>query len=425
VRLELILETQPRRLSMKIISPQILKVNHLAKKQTILNFFNTKYKINKPLIETIDGNYVNEYKTGILENPNLISSITVNPYQYKNCFVVDCDHDDVEGWRTSGIVPTPTMTIKNKHNGRHHHVWWLKKPIPFYNKNLEKIASEKSMNFFKNIELGLRQELDGDPNYKGTSTKNFLNDELFDVLLWEEDMPLYEMGDFRDVAFHGVPVKFQKRSSAKLNDEKIGEGRNSRVFEQARWPAYTVANQFDNYEEFEAAVQDIVFGFGSLEVEPLSVMELRGISKSIVKYIWEKHGNYFLNPNRRSRSVKTEEQKKENRVRGQAGRRRKEMEEAIKKWALRQKKRRFYTILGFLNFRRDVVICGKKGFYQITYENNLHLSRTSLSIPTQLISAGEEWGWEFDYLEIQEEDPPPWEVWQKVKEFPDWLNITH
>ena len=425
--LESILGTQPGRLSMKIISRNNKNVNvPSTKKQIILDFFNTKYKINEVPIKTIGGVYVNEYKKGILENPNLISSLTVNHNQYKNCFVVDCDHDEVEGWKTSGIVPVPTMTIKNKNNGRHHHIWWLKKPIPFYSRMRDLIASEKTINFFKNIELGLRQELDGDPNYTGTSTKNFLNDELFDVILWNGDMPLYEMSDFRDVAFHGVPVKFQKRSNAKHNEVKIGEGRNSRVFEQARWSAYAIANQFDNREDFESAVCDIVFGFGSLEVDPLGDKELRAISKSIVGYIWEKHYRYFLNPNRRSRSrVKSEGEKKENRVNGQLRRRRREMDAATKKWTQQRAKRRFYNILGFLNLRRNGVIYDNLGMLGITYENNLPLSRTLLFLSAQLVSARGEWERKFDYLETQEEDPPPWEIWQREKEFPDWLNFTY
>lgn len=79
--------------------------------------------------------------------------------------LIDCDHEDIDNY--PDILPRPLLTVANKHDGKHHHVFPLEVGV---------LTGEAALRGPKR-KLKLVQEavdwaLDGDPNYNRFLTKN-------------------------------------------------------------------------------------------------------------------------------------------------------------------------------------------------------------------------------------------------------------
>lgn len=300
------------------------------------DFFKENYKINQIQAQHINGTWTRVLQQDFFATPNLLKRIAINNSNFKNAFVVDCDHEDYFAWLGVPNLPQPTYSIKNKSNDKHHHVWLLKNSIPLVGKENRKIAQDSVLHYIKNIEDGLVAALSGDTDYRGIISKNPLNTELFEVVIWDNSMPLYSLNDLKEVAVKGINKKSVIRKN--INQEVASLGRNSRIFEFTRLSAYQIAHRhIGNAEGLFCAIEEIAIAYNVQEQEPLSTKEVHHIAKSITKYIFE--GKACISNRKKS----TEEEKKVNRISGQRKRRMREIE-------LIEKKCRFYTILELASY---------------------------------------------------------------------------
>lgn len=308
-----------------------------AKKQEILfSFFRENYKINQIQAQHISGAWTRASQKDIFETPHLLQRIAINNAHFKNAFIVDCDHEDYFAWLGIPNLPQPTYTIKNVDNDKHHHVWLLKNPIPLVGKNHQAIAKESTLHFINNIQEGLTTALHGDPDYRGIISKNPLNTELFEVILWDNTMPLYTLDALKEIAVKGFNKK--KLTHKSINEDFASRGRNSRIFELTRFSAYPLEYRYiGDPVGLLNAVEEIALAYNEQEDEPLPAKEIHHIAKSIAKYIRE---GKVRNS---TRKTLTPEEKKANRINGQRKRREREIESIEKSY-------RFYSLISLASY---------------------------------------------------------------------------
>lgn len=312
-------------------------IRSVAEKQDLfLAFFKDNYKIKQIQAQHIYGAWTRASQQDLFETPNLLKRIAINNSKFKNAFVVDCDHEDYFAWLGVSNLPQPTYTVINKKNGKHHHVWQLKNPIPLVGKNNQPIAKDSLLHYIKNIQDGLTIALDGDTDYRGIISKNPLNSELFEVVIWDNTIPFYSLADLKEIAVKGI--NRNKLTHKNINQEVASRGRNSRIFEFTRLSAYQIAHRYiGDAEGLFCAIEEIAIAYNEQEENPLSAKEVHNIVKSIAKYILE--GKVRISNRKKS----TDEEKKANRISGQRKRREQEIESI-------EKKCRFYTILALASY---------------------------------------------------------------------------
>jgi hypothetical protein len=305
------------------------------KQDLFIAFFKDHYRINQIQAQHVNGIWTRASQQDLFETPNLLKRIAINNRNFKNAFIVDCDHEDFFAWIGVPNLPQPTYTIKNKSNDKHHHVWQLKNPIPLIGKENREIVKVSVLNYIKNIQDGLVVALSGDTDYRGIISKNPLNTEMFDVIIWNNLMPLYTLNDLKDIAIKGV---MKKKTYQCINEEVASRGRNSRIFELTRLSAYPIARHYlGNTAGLFDAIEEIAIAYNEQEDAPLSEKEIRHIAKSIWKYILAgKLPTKF-------RKKLTDEEKKKNRIAGQQRRREREIKMIDKQW-------RFYTLLSLASY---------------------------------------------------------------------------
>jgi hypothetical protein len=301
------------------------------KQDLFFAIFKDNYKIKQIQAQHINGVWTRASQQDLFETPNLLKRIAINNSSFKNAFIVDCDHEDYFAWLGVPNLPQPTYTIKNKSNDKHHHVWLLENPIPLVGKENRQIAKDSSLYYIKNIQDGLNLALNGDSCYVGSISKNPLNTELFEVILWDNSMPFYSLADLKAVAVKGINKN--RLHHKNINEEVASRGRNSRIFELTRLSAYPIAHRYiGDTEGLLCAIEEIALAYNEQEQEPLPTKEVHHIAKSIAKYILEGKVRIV------NRKKSTEEEKKVNRISGQRKRRAREIE-------FIEKQCRFYTIL--------------------------------------------------------------------------------
>lgn len=306
------------------------------KQEIFFSFFKENYKMNQVQAQHISGAWTRASQNDIFETPHLLKLIAINNSHFKNAFIVDCDHEDYFAWLGIPNLPQPTYTIKNKDDDKHHHVWLLKNPIPLVGKHNQMIAKESLLDYIENIQDGLRIALGGDLDYRGIISKNPLNTDLFEVILWDDTMPLYTLDDLKEIAVKGFNKK--KLTHKSINEEVASRGRNSRIFELTRLSAYPIAHRYaGDPEGLLYAVEEIALAYNEQEDEPLPGKEVHHIAKSIAKYIRE---GKVRNS---TRKILTPDEKKANRINGQRKRREREMECIEKPY-------RFYTLLSLASY---------------------------------------------------------------------------
>jgi hypothetical protein len=306
------------------------------KQDLFFAFFRENYKINQIQAQHICGAWTRASQNDIFETPHLLQRIAINNSQFKNAFIIDCDHEDYFAWIGIPNLPRPTYTIKNRHNDKHHHVWLLKNPIPLVGKYHQPIAKDSLLQYIHNIQEGLTISLGGDPDYRGIISKNPFNTELFEIILWDNEIPVYTLSDLKEIAIKGINKK--KRTYKNINEEAASRGRNSRIFELTRLSAYPIAHRYiGDPNGLLYAIEEIALAYNEQEDEPLPGKEVYHIAKSIAKYILEGKVRIV------NRKKSTEEEKKVNRISGQRKRRAREVE-------LIEKQYRFYTILTLASY---------------------------------------------------------------------------
>lgn len=210
------------------------------KQDLFFAIFKENYKIKQIQAKHINSAWTCATQQDLFETPNLLKRIAINNSRFKNAFIVDCDHEDYFAWLGVPHLPQPTYTIKNKSNNKHHHVWLLEHPIPLVGKENRQIAKDSLLYYIKNIQDGLALALNGDSCYVGSISKNPLNTELFELILWDNSMPFYSLADLKAVAVKGINKN--RLHHKNINEGVASQGRNSRIFELTRLSAYPISH---------------------------------------------------------------------------------------------------------------------------------------------------------------------------------------
>ena len=215
---------------------------------------------------------------------------------YTRFVVVDCDHADVDRWRTCGL-PAPFLTIVNgeahpevARRGYHHHIWLLEAGVA-----LGPNAWAKPLAFLGLVRRALAITLDGDLTFAAAATGRTVKNPLhpsFDVVCWPEGKAttLSKLASHADVAL-ALEGGRRPRCAATAEDP---DSRNVQLFNTVRERAYAeVREHWDEYHGAAAkegrwrVLEDLVRGWldeHNTFAEPLPVYEIAALARSISKF---------------------------------------------------------------------------------------------------------------------------------------------
>lgn len=193
--------------------------------------------------------------------------------------VFDDDHSDAATrWETCR-VQAPNFVSINPDNGRGHLGYALRSPITANASN----GRAHPMEFVAAIERGMAKLLNSDQGYTRLIAKNAKNNRWRTT--WFAPYP-YELGELaKDLSQSDMrkPNRIEQIS---------GLGRNSSVFDELREIAYHTifAHKMEggNQSSWIARIEKIAFSINIQFSHPLSIAEVRGISKSVARWTWHR-----------------------------------------------------------------------------------------------------------------------------------------
>ena len=202
-----------------------------------------------------------------------------HPYYLHN-IVFDLDYEAslVEILYSKTGIPLPNLIIENKENGRSHAVYQLKTPV------FKTDASrQKPIIYLNAIHRTLQHVLDADANYSGLICKNPLNDRWRTNTLRHTPYSLDELANKLEIDWKQIskPIK---------QDEAVGLGRNCYIFHKARHWSYVAIRKHRGatYNTWLQSVLDHCLKLNEGITEPLGYNEVKGISKSIARWVWKR-----------------------------------------------------------------------------------------------------------------------------------------
>lgn len=251
---------------MGILSQPLSKIN---------DFYDQNILFDTLQVRKYNGYYMKAKKSAIRQHPGRYDGVQINSKDYINALAFDCDHEDVLEF-TDFELPIPTLTIINKDNGKHHHLYYLKNPIPLF------CASKETTDFFADLYDGMSAILNADINYTGLITKNFINHNKFRVY---GSLEKYVLNDFSEFTKNKNEILQQY----KLFEQQTYTSRHIKLFDTLRYYAYGVADKSKSYNELYALIlkyaEQINYGFES----PINV---KYIVKSVSDFCWKNRENF-------------------------------------------------------------------------------------------------------------------------------------
>ena len=195
--------------------------------------------------------------------------IQVNDLMIK-ALILDLDYSDAgSSWIEAGIA-RPSWICMNRKNGHAHLAWLLKSPI------LKTPSARQSpLRYFSAIEYNMGRVLSADTSYAGLITKNPLHSH------WK-------------TIFHGnLAYSLDELASGIDLEEKpkiiTGTGRNVTCFDTVRLWAYGAVRGYwkpDGFKTWQSAVEQQVRGINGTFSVPLPESEVRALTRSIAKWVW-------------------------------------------------------------------------------------------------------------------------------------------
>jgi len=120
--------------------------------QCINSFFDKAIPFKTLQVKMQSDIFAKRSKSSIRKYPERYDGIQINSSHYINALVFDCDHEDVLEFSDYDL-PVPTVTIVNKHNGRHHHIYYLENPVPLF------CATTKTKEYLKILDEMLNNDV--------------------------------------------------------------------------------------------------------------------------------------------------------------------------------------------------------------------------------------------------------------------------
>lgn len=244
--------------------------------RNVNQFFDENILFDTLQVKMISHLYHKAKKSSIRNHPTKYLGIQINSADYVNALAFDCDHDDVLEFSDFNL-PVPTITIVNKNNGRHHHLYYLKTPIPLFT------ATKKTKDYLTDLYDGLTHTLEADFNYTGIITKNFINTQEYKVF---GSLQKYELNDFRDsTAQNKLTLKNKKLKELK----QTTFSRHIKLFDEIRFYGYGIAKESKNYDELHNELTTFANKINSAFEHQIKV---KYIVNCVANFCWENRDNF-------------------------------------------------------------------------------------------------------------------------------------
>jgi hypothetical protein len=172
----------------------------------------------------------------------------------------------------------PHFVAVNPSNGHAHLGYLLSVPVLRFPE-----SRIKPLAYFASVERGYRRRLGADPGYAGLIAKNPWHPD------WRTEWHAVHPYSLEDL---DAELEFHDKRPEQVVAHEVGAGRNVTVFKEARKIAYReavnivrVSGRVVDQAKFAERVIDIARGLNQQFVVPMRDAEVRGIGRSIAKWV--------------------------------------------------------------------------------------------------------------------------------------------
>ena len=198
-----------------------------------------------------------------------------NNDSFINSIVFDIDSDTAAiAWQDANI-PKPNFITQNPANGHAHLFYALSSPVC-----ITENARRKPQKLLRGVIEGLTERLGADPCYTGKITKNPLNPRWRTI--WNEQ-PRFELNYLCEFIDTNKRVKKEVRKSI------VAEGRNTALFDNLRFYAYSIIFKYqknDDFCGFMSALEEEAENINDSFEDQLGFKEINHTIRSISSWVW-------------------------------------------------------------------------------------------------------------------------------------------
>ncbi|EMV8855501.1 replication initiation protein [Escherichia coli] len=198
-----------------------------------------------------------------------------NNDSFINSIVFDIDTETAAiAWQDADI-PKPNFITQNPANGHAHLFYALSSPVC-----ITENARRKPQKLLKGVIEGLTERLGADPCYTGKITKNPLNPRW--RTFWNEQ-PRFELNYLCEFIDTNKRVKKEVRKSI------VAEGRNTALFDNLRFYAYSIIFKYqknDDFCGFMSALEEEAENINDSFEDQLGFKEINHTIRSISSWVW-------------------------------------------------------------------------------------------------------------------------------------------
>ena len=198
-----------------------------------------------------------------------------NNDSFINSIVFDIDSDTAAiAWQDADI-PKPNFITQNPANGHAHLFYALSSPVC-----ITENARRKPQKLLKGVIEGLTERLGADPCYTGKITKNPLNPRW--RTFWNEQ-PRFELNYLCEFIDTNKRVKKEVRKSI------VAEGRNTALFDNLRFYAYSIIFKYqknDYFCGFMSELEEEAEHINDSFEDQLCFKEINHTIRSISSWVW-------------------------------------------------------------------------------------------------------------------------------------------
>ena len=198
-----------------------------------------------------------------------------NNDSFINSIVFDIDSDTAAiAWQDADI-PKPNFITQNPANGHAHLFYALSSPVC-----ITENARRKPQKLLKGVIEGLTERLGADPCYTGKITKNPLNPRW--RTFWNEQ-PRFELNYLCEF------IDTNKRVKKEVRKSMVAEGRNTALFDNLRFYAYSIIFKYqknDDFCGFISALEEEAEHINDSFEDQLGFKEINHTIRSISSWVW-------------------------------------------------------------------------------------------------------------------------------------------